>query len=1131
MPESNSFRQSSPTSAGWRKGAILTLLTAAVLTAVLWGFTRGPEEDGGDLSGDEQGGALTQRGHKKRFSGRFSQKKGRSSGPVVISGRILDADGNGAQAEVFVFSEDNLARWAEPHRQSAVRHESLSACRCSEAAQIWADWAKEGSADDGMLPEPDAAAVSDASTGAFVIEADAPGPFGIFARGTNGTGSAELRMYAPQRAPEGEPAEGESEESGEGAELWLSASSFPIRGRVVDESGKPVPGAALVLIPPDSPFAERTSANADGRFEFERSLAAGRGRLIAAAPDFMPADVFFSLPSSLDAKERIIRLTRPRSVTGKVLSQDGRPAPGAAVRLWNLRTNAVGESLQSASDKNGAFSFEGLTAGEYRVTAVRGNAAASADISLLSQGNQDGGTQGAGETASVTLVLSEGIRVTGTVRARESEQGIGGASVRAVFLGEPLLTTSTDDAGEFVLDGVPQGSVIAASAEGYLPDGAQPDSESGRADIFLTASIVVAGHLVQSASVRRDLPAGLPVTISQGETTKTAFLDAAGAFRFELPRRGRVFLEFHHSEFGTASAVAEAPSDDVILQLHRGAALTARVVSSENGAPISGAMLSAARGTPRERDLGEDALLTDVPSNAEGRLLLAGLTPSAYDLRFTAPGFADRLMRDVVIFDADETRDLGTVRMEKGLTVSGRVVMKDSGQGVEGAVVTAIHNGRRSTVTSGADGAFVVGGLDADDGDSDVFLNADSESGFSEAAQVEPGTRGVILHLRSEKRHRIAGRVISPSGAPVLNFSVNGKPFTTADGAFETEIAEFESTTRIVVVAPGFSPAELDVELPGTGVTKDVGTIRLHRGVSIEGTALERESRAPLAGVRVRLRAFGLNVGIDSTPPAVSGPDGSFVISGIAPDLREVELIGFRNDPARPEGSARVRISGGRSGNDGEEERVIRGVEILMDSAFGVLEGTVTDEDGRPVAGAAVSLLGDDIRFHTRSGADGTYRLEGFSIHNSRAVGAACRLEVEGGRFVSEIRPVTLDSSGHGRIDFELSRSGTGTLTVITDIPEARYAVLVPDLLVDTTSGNTPEALSFGNAAFRNGRAEFKGLRPGRYIAVVRADADSGAIAMAPVELPSGSGAEVRVSADMTVSDPDVAAMLSVFDF
>gem|GEM_PF-6611712 len=126
---------------------------------------------------------------------------------------------------------------------------------------------------------------------------------------------------------------------------------------------------------------------------------------------------------------------------------------------------------------------------------------------------------------------------------------------------------------------------------------------------------------------------------------------------------------------------------------------------------------------------------------------------------------------------------------------------------------------------------------------------------------------------------------------------------------------------------------------------------------------------------------------------------------------------------------------------------------------------------------------------------------------------------------------MTLDSSGHGRIDFELSRSGTGTLTVITDIPEARYAVLVPDLLVDTTSGNTPEALSFGNAAFRNGRAEFKGLRPGRYIAVVRADADSGAIAMAPVELPSGSGAEVRVSADMTVSDPDVAAMLSVFDF
>ena len=1120
-----------------RRAVFAAVIAAAVLLAAwLAGALGGGTRDGEPLAADDE---RSESGQERRGTlwGRLGQVKA-DAGPSVITGRVLDAEGNGAQAEVTVFSERALAALAEPHaRERGKRHEALAVCKCAGALQVLADWAEPGGGgDDGIFPAPEASALSDAATGAFVLEVPGGGPFAIFARGTDGGGSAELRMYLPRSKADGaEGGEGTPEGTYDGEngapELWLSAA-FAVRGRVVDESGAPIPGASVALIPQASPFAERTSADGSGRFAFERFAPAGRYRLVAAAMDYMPASEEIFLPPSPADRERVVRLSSPHAIQGTVLFGDGRPAPGALVRLWKKTASAEkGETARCEAGSGGAFWFGDLAPGEYRLSASSGSASAVAGVTLSGGSAQSGSdASDAAGSGRVTLVLTEGLQAEGTVRDGESGQGIMGAAVRASFLGQTVVETLSDASGEFALAGVPEGSLLTASAEGYLTDSVRPDSTEGRIDVALMPAVTVEGRLIPSASARRDIPAGLPILLTQGETLKTAFLDAEGGFRFELARKGRAVLEFHHSEFGTASAVVDAPARDVVLKLHRGAAVTARVVSSDDGAPVAGAMLGAARGTPQERETGDDALLTDVPADAEGRLTLAGLKPSAYDLRFSAQGFADRVIRDVVIFDADETRDLGTIRLDKGLSILGRVISGSDQRGVEGAVVTVVHGGRMSSVTSGAEGSFEVGGLDPANGDV-VFLAAESERGMSRGETFSPGTRGASLVLVPEERHKVRGRVVSPSGTPVLNFSVEGKPFSTADGTFETDIPALESepAVRIVVASPGFAKTSLDVELSESGIS-DLGTIRLHRGVTIEGTVTDRHG-TPLEGIRVQASALGADM--SHIPPSVSAPSGGFSLQGIDPDARVVVLSGFRKDPGRPEGKVRVSLRGHGVGS-GSEESVIRGVELVMDDATGILEGNVTDESGRPVQGAAVSLLGDDRRFHTVTGSDGTYRLEGFPIHNGNAVGAACRLEGEGGRFISEVRPVVLDSSGRGRIDFELSRSGTGTLTVTTDIPDARYAVLVPAVLtegkLDGESGAAPEGLSFGNAAFRDGRAEFRGIRPGRYIAVVRTDASSPAAAMAPVTLSSGIGSEVRVTADMEISGPG-ADMLSIIDF
>src|SRR5687767_4474491 len=127
-------------------------------------------------------------------------------------------------------------------------------------------------------------------------------------------------------------------------------------------------------------------------------------------------------------------VARPTGVlTGKVVTADGAPVPGAEVRVTELRRRAL-------SGEDGSFRFEALPPGDYLLEASSPRLGAAVDrVRVI-----------AGETAEVTLALDlavhqEEILVTASPDARSQSEI---AQPTSVLAGEELMLQMQPTLGE-----------------------------------------------------------------------------------------------------------------------------------------------------------------------------------------------------------------------------------------------------------------------------------------------------------------------------------------------------------------------------------------------------------------------------------------------------------------------------------------------------------------------------------------------------------------------------------------------------------------------------------------------------------------------------------------------------------
>lgn len=839
--------------------------------------------------------------------------------------------------------------------------------------------------------------------------------------------------------------------------------SLTVRGRVLDEEGRPIPGARVQLGQSKGPgsfsLGPSVPVRSDGSFSLPgarpgpalvRASARGWWQPGYPAMEGMPRQGRIEFPPSGSVEvpeggEAALDLVLRRGglVSGTLLDPAGNPRGGKLI-LLQRPGDTMPLGVLTAPD--GTFTLEGIRPGKDLVLAEVG---AGGHRECLPRFDLPEGA------------VLEGLRVTAPP----------GPSIHGVVL---------DDAGK-------------------PAPGAKVRILVGTANSFQDPGPAVEDHPCgDDGSFRmEDLNASLPLVLV-----------------VRAPGRAEAVIEIAplgESEDRGPLEVRLAPESPL-----RGE------VVDEEGRPIPGASIQA--GFLRERGdtpmrayrVGPDGTVRAVTDRA-GCFVVGGLAAGPRVVRATAPGFlpetrssegeAVRLVLLRPRWIGGILREAGTGRPVPGLEVTASP--KDGSGGRPG--------GRGA---SGADGRFRIEGLGP--GLHSVSVATGPSWLPVPASEREAGVDPLLVDL--ERGYSIAGRVLDEEGRPVASARVSagaaGKrpsehATTAADGSFRLgplregryRVAAFPQEWRR---GQDRSGAPVPTEVLDVGAGREDLALRLSRGVDLRGRIVDETGRAGDLALSVALLPQG-----PGKPPedevrrTKAAADGTFLFAGVDPG-RAWDLV----------------LQGGRAGVGGVLRGVAPGgeaVTLVLDEGV-ALRGRVLDEGGAPVAGMEVIAVALDAR-GVEDGIRSTARSKAPFIPTNdvfpRPVESEESKGMEVGEFVlkrlgrfrfrivvrtggTDWAPAVLEASSGsgGPVEFRLRRGATleGRVLGTWERPLFIYA--------EPADGNQ-EGITYAGVR-EDGSFLLRGLAPGPHTLRVNHDSSSkGARTFGPFEAPA-AGVEVR---------------------
>lgn len=1003
------------------------------------------------------------------------------SGSLSVRGRVVDAEGRpAAGAEVSATRPQPGESVSELPCSGDEPEVPLSSSNCP-VEDVLMELVQEGRGGAPVL-----AHTTTAQDGTFTLDGLPEGSVAVWAL-----------------SPRGSAMEPEVQAGAADVELVLE-EGLSLAGRVMAESGAPLPGAQVTVLHEENARYFETRTGEDGRFTLG-PLPEGSYTLVASSPGLLPTLV--SQVSPEEAQELI--LYGPRRLTGLVLFQ-GTPAPGVQVRLEDSSHAAV-------TDAQGRFSFEPLGPDDYVVQAERDGLYAVAEVSLSEEERE----------ADVTLRLGTALYVEGMVRD-EAGQPVTDAWISVMSADEgpsDAASTSTEE-GRFRLGPVAPGLyTFSLDADGYedlevenvtIPSG-QP------LHFVLPRSITLEGLVTdadgkpledveleavrqpppeseqQEAAARQTGKAPADMTLeerlaaieerSRGADTWSATTGEDGRFLFEVSSRGRYTVRVSGGDYLFARLETDAPSRGLRFTLRAGAQLEGTVVDAR-GAPLPQVNIKVEQGT------GEHHHELETMTGQDGRFSLGGVLPGTHVVRaeYNHGGFEHRASRTVQV-QGTETVD-ASLRMDTGQSVSG-IVVDEQGRPLEDADVRAFVNdvekrtslnfNRLAHDTTGPDGRFTVHHL----AQGECTLIA-SKSGYDFVAParaeglvhmrpsgvlVQAGARDVRLVMRY--LGRIRGRVIRPDGTPLPRFELNEESIRDAEGRFSVNVDQ-QDTLRLVFEAPGLTKAVREVQVrPGQDM--DLGDVRLEAGRQVRGRVVDAQTSAPVAGARVRAILPGEDPWEATHNPlaeARSGIDGTFALPLLEARPLRLEV----HHPGHVPHRQRLGL-----GDETLEVRLYTGARV---------EGTVRDRNGRPVP-STVRLVPTDRQVHELEDEDeklsasaftGSFSLDRVEPGDYTVSVEQPHLRHDTPRFLPQ--RVRLPPSGRVVLAFtEMAGTSTLRVTVERNVPERHWSLdvsLVPGSVSPSAGLEELRALARNLAVephrgYGLGEQLFEGLPGGRY--------------------------------------------------
>ncbi len=756
-------------------------------------------------------------------------------------------------------------------------------------------------------------------------------------------------------------------------------AELEIRGRVVDDSERPVARASVELAP-ILPLYERYRAILDGHIETEpvsKVRTSVDGRYVLEVPEPGMWQVLIRARRKIPVRNHLTPLTESidlpdaklRADAGleiRVVDPEGGPVRGAQVWTRSLERSAWGRRTQwrergqfGVTDENGRVRLARAAGESQRIRAWAAGFLVSEDGVTV---DGDSGTVALrrGHPLSLRFGTSDGQPTPEAVVAVQSER-------------RTFIAGSTDTDGRMTLALQPDrplaleirladGTSFGSTLERREHELVNPSPKADRIEV--ATAIELSGSVVDRE--RREPVSGAFVWPSRnpGHFART---DAEGVYRLRLSagknRRIGGGAAGYRSEYERVE-VSAGSQDGPLIALGVAATLVGRVADGE-GQGVAGAQVTAVRSDawdhPKTR------------TGADGRFRLTGLDPeSVYEVVATARDFvpARQTVRPAPDLSIELVLDpgralVGFVVDEGGAPIGGAKISlfeieADLARRMRGQ---AADDSRRST-ESNPDGSFRIRGL----GDRPVALLVRSagyatqfESGIDISGDQPVVDAGEIVLAAGAEIH---GVVQTANDSPIEGASVHagsmsfGRPIpravmqemtkTAASGADGTFVLSDLPKARAMhlwvdhedylresvqgILAGNEKPVEIVLKpagrLSGRVVDEQRGAVG---GARILATPLE-----PKDGLTPRFGGFSLG-----TQRSQSREDGSFLMTKAPPGKIEVKAEAQGYLPSEP---IEIQLAEG-----GEKSGLVlvlrRGTE---------LSGSVRDTEGRPVGGAEV---------------------------------------------------------------------------------------------------------------------------------------------------------------------------------
>jgi RNA polymerase sigma factor (sigma-70 family) len=511
----------------------------------------------------------------------------------------------------------------------------------------------------------------------------------------------------------------------------------------------------------------------------------GARPLRVEAVGFAPAAEMIPTEPGMAVQKIQIRLGKGAAVSGRVLDPAGRAVAGA--RVWPRSSSqpfpVIDPAIDAVStDGAGRFLIPALATGTYQLAASHPGFASTATAPL---------GIGAGGLKDVEIRLPAGGRVEGEVREVDGSPAVA-VQVRIGALSRALPWNDarevfTDRSGRFSLGGLPRRTVQVVAI------GPRSASRMQAADLSAAESASVKLTLEQSGSIEGVVVDGKGEPIAEAQVSARGAApadqpllwdlrggpmqvsDAAGRFRFTGLPEGPYHLRAARPDAPPdgwqlqPEVLAKTGQSDVRVLVRGDGTISGRALFPDGTAPPSFIVrIGPARSAPF--------------AGKDGKFSLTAPAGS-HELGISGAAFVST--RRPVTVEEGVDRDLGTVTLQRGRAVSGRVLAPD-GKPVAGATVAAGWGltGSGSTLyipnesvgaqetTADAEGRYSFGGFD----DRSLVVVAGMDGvGRSDAIGVPGGTGGASVDLTLKPTGSLEGRV-TRDGQPFADTVVIASP-------------------------------------------------------------------------------------------------------------------------------------------------------------------------------------------------------------------------------------------------------------------------------------------------------------------------------------------------------------------